>query len=104
MAGIAVEQSPGFATIAVSHVLHPSTPLIGGGVKPPLGRWADTMSFLLEEVMAFNPFSSFWKYKNAWMAGVLLLTMITFVLCTGTNADLSQRIIDYFRGRGTAYL
>ena len=33
--------------------------------------------------MAFNPFTSFRKYQKFWMASLVLLSMITFVLCTG---------------------
>ena len=33
--------------------------------------------------MAFNPIAIFRKYQRFWMAGVLLMCMITFVLCTG---------------------
>lgn len=53
--------------------------------------------------MAFNPFSSFWKYKQVWMASVLMLCMMTFVLCTGVGGDLSDRIISWFRPKGTLY-
>jgi hypothetical protein len=49
--------------------------------------------------MAFNPFASFRKYQKFWMATVLLLCMITFVLCTGVGGDLSQRLLDLFRPR-----
>jgi len=50
--------------------------------------------------MAFSPFSSFRKYQKFWMATVLLLCMVTFVLCTGVGGDLSQRLLDIFRPRG----
>ncbi|MGF1578546.1 MAG: hypothetical protein ACFCD0_04200 [Gemmataceae bacterium] len=33
--------------------------------------------------MAFNPFSVFHKYRKFWMAAILLMTMVTFVLCAG---------------------
>jgi hypothetical protein len=49
--------------------------------------------------MAFNPFSSFRKYQKFWMASVLLLCMITFVLCTGVGGDLSERLLNIFRPR-----
>ena len=52
--------------------------------------------------MAFNPFISFRKHQRFWMATVLLLTMITFVLCTGVGGDLSERIIGWFRPREPA--
>src|SRR5207237_5383302 len=47
--------------------------------------------------MAFNPFTSFRKYQRFWMATVLLLCMITFVLCTGVGGDLSERLLSLFR-------
>src|SRR5690349_2624144 len=49
--------------------------------------------------MAFNPFTSFRKYQKFWMASVLLLCMVTFVLCTGVGGDLSQRLLELFRPR-----
>lgn len=36
--------------------------------------------------MAFNPFSSFRKYQKFWLAGTILLSMVTFVLCTGVGS------------------
>lgn len=50
--------------------------------------------------MAFNPFTSFRKYQKAWMATVLLLCMVTFVLCTGVGGDLSDRLLSGLRPRG----
>lgn len=49
--------------------------------------------------MAFNPFSAFRKNQKVWMAGVLLLCMITFVLCTGVGGDLSDRLLRIFAPR-----
>src|SRR5437867_1737512 len=49
--------------------------------------------------MQFNPFTSFRKYQKFWMATVLLLCMITFVLCTGVGGDLSDRLIQLFAGK-----
>src|SRR5205807_7468165 len=49
--------------------------------------------------MAFNPFTSFRKYQKFWMATILLLCMITFVLCTGVGGDLSDRLIQLFARR-----
>lgn len=44
--------------------------------------------------MAFNPFTSFRKYQKFWMASILLMTMVTFVLCSGLGGgDLGDRII-----------
>src|SRR6516164_2598541 len=48
--------------------------------------------------MAFNPFVSFRKYQKFWMATILLVCMITFVLCTGVGGDLSERLLNLFRG------
>ncbi len=51
--------------------------------------------------MAFNPFSAFQKNQKIWMAGILLICMITFVFCTGmTGMDLGERIIRKFQKRG----
>lgn len=47
--------------------------------------------------MAFNPFSSFRKYQKFWMASILLLCMVTFVLCSGMD-DLN-RWVDRLWGR-----
>ncbi len=33
--------------------------------------------------MAFNPFSVFHRYRKFWMAAILLMTMVTFILCAG---------------------
>ncbi|MCI0637780.1 MAG: hypothetical protein L0Y72_22895 [Gemmataceae bacterium] len=52
--------------------------------------------------MAYNPFASFRKNQKFWMAVVLLLCMVTFVLCTGVQGDLSDRLLKLFGGhRGT---
>lgn len=54
--------------------------------------------------MAFNPFSNFRKYRNFWMAAILLMTMITFVLCTGAGqGDLSDILQRLFRPGGSVY-
>lgn len=53
--------------------------------------------------MAFNPFTNFRKYQKIWMAVILLLCMITFVLCTGTRGDLTELILKLFRPSGQAY-
>src|SRR5215813_1706246 len=50
--------------------------------------------------MAFNPFTSFRKYQKFWMATILLVCMLTFVLCTGVGGDLSDRILRWFGGGG----
>ncbi len=54
--------------------------------------------------MVFNPFTSFRKYQKFWMATVLLLCMVTFVLCTGVGGDLSDRLINLFRSEGQPLL
>jgi hypothetical protein len=53
--------------------------------------------------MAFNPFTTFQKNKRFWMAMMTLIAMVTFVFCTGTRADLQDKIIYFFtRGGQTA--
>jgi hypothetical protein len=49
--------------------------------------------------MAFNPFTSFRKYQKFWMATILLMSMVTFVLCTGVGGDLSDWLIRVFAPR-----
>ncbi len=49
--------------------------------------------------MALNPFTSFRKYQRYWMAVILLVTMVTFVLCTGTRGDLSDQLLALFGRR-----
>src|SRR5437870_13379004 len=44
--------------------------------------------------MPFNPFSRFRKYQKFWMATILLVCMVTFVLCTGLCGDLTQWILE----------
>jgi len=51
--------------------------------------------------MAFHPIHSFVKYKRVWMALVMILTMLTFVVCTGVQGDLSDRLLRLFGRRGT---
>ncbi|MCS7046319.1 MAG: hypothetical protein NZO58_08185, partial [Gemmataceae bacterium] len=54
--------------------------------------------------MAFNPFTNFRKYQKFWMAAILLVCMVTFILCTGTGTgDLSDRILRWVGGRGQVY-
>lgn len=54
--------------------------------------------------MAFNPFANFRKYQKIWMASILLVTMITFVLCTGVGqGDLSDLLLKLFQRRGEPY-
>src|SRR5262249_25765276 len=48
--------------------------------------------------MAFNPLSNFQKYPQFWMASILLLTMVTFVLCSGTKGDFGDRLSRLFGG------
>jgi hypothetical protein len=58
--------------------------------------------------MAFNPFDSFRKHQKFVMAGVLLVSMITFVLCSGVGSkssegELGERILRWFRPKGEVY-
>src|SRR4051794_31908198 len=51
--------------------------------------------------MAFHPIHSFVKYKRVLMALVMILTLLTFVVCTGVQGDLSDRLLRLFGRRGT---
>jgi hypothetical protein len=51
--------------------------------------------------MAFNPFTNFRKYQKIWMAVILLLCMVTFVLCTGTRGDFMEAVLSWTRPKGT---
>ena len=51
--------------------------------------------------MAFNPLAGFAKYKRFWMASVLILVMITFVLCTGTRGGMDEFLLRIVRFGGT---
>jgi hypothetical protein len=53
--------------------------------------------------MAFNPFVSFRKYQKFWMATLVLLSMVTFVLCTGLGqGGLEDRLLRLFgRSQGS---
>jgi len=46
--------------------------------------------------MAFHPFATFRKNQKFWMASLILLCMLTFVLCTGVGGDFGSRLIEYF--------
>ena len=50
--------------------------------------------------MAFNVYAGFVKYRRVWMAAILLLCMITFVLCTGSKGDFSDRVLGWIRKSG----
>jgi hypothetical protein len=52
--------------------------------------------------MAFNPFSAFRKYQKYWMAGAVLICMLTFVLCSGgiKGTGLDDWILRRFGRRG----
>ncbi len=52
--------------------------------------------------MAFNPFVTFQKNQKFWMAAILLVTMITFVFCTGTGGDIQDKLLNRFRSSGPA--
>lgn len=54
--------------------------------------------------MAFSPFANFRKYQKIWMAIILLVCMLTFVLCTGAQqGDLGDWLLRIFRPGGTVY-
>jgi hypothetical protein len=46
--------------------------------------------------MAFHPLATFRKNQKFWMAAVILLCMVTFVLCAGVQGDFGSRVLDYF--------
>src|SRR5687767_11274608 len=50
--------------------------------------------------MAFNPFANFRKYQKIWMVAILLVTMVVFVLCTGTRGDFMETLERWLRPRG----
>src|SRR4051812_1447016 len=52
--------------------------------------------------MAFNPFQTFQKNQKFWMAAILLITMVTFVFCTGSGGDMQDRLIRMFSRGGPA--
>lgn len=54
--------------------------------------------------MAFNLVNHFRKYQKVWMATVLLLCMITFVLCTGVGGDLSDLLLRWLGTRRGEFL
>jgi hypothetical protein len=49
--------------------------------------------------MAFSLIGHFRKYQKFWMAAILLMCMLTFVLCTGTAGDFGARVEALFRSR-----
>jgi hypothetical protein len=50
--------------------------------------------------MAFNPFTSFRKYQRFWMATLVLVSMFTFILCSGIGSGgFEDMIFKYFGGR-----
>jgi hypothetical protein len=52
--------------------------------------------------MAFNPFHSFRKHQKYWMAGAVLVCMLTFVLCGAGmgSKGLDDLVMTYFRPKG----
>jgi hypothetical protein len=50
--------------------------------------------------MAFNPFTSFRKHQKAWFAGLTIMCMLTFVLCTGVGGDAASALMRLFGGGG----
>ncbi|HYT89216.1 MAG TPA: hypothetical protein VEL76_10970 [Gemmataceae bacterium] len=50
--------------------------------------------------MAFHPLRTFQKNRKFWMASILLMCMVTFVLCTGLGGgDFGEWIMGIIRGR-----
>jgi len=56
--------------------------------------------------MAFNPFHSFRKHQKYWMAGAVLVCMMTFVLCSGgmKGMGIDDLILGWTRKRGSDYV
>ena len=58
--------------------------------------------------MASSMFHSISKYRKLWITVLMVLSMITFVLCAGNKADLSESLIQIqrfpsaLRGRSAA--
>ncbi len=52
--------------------------------------------------MAFHPLRTFQKNRKFWMASILLVCMVTFVLCTGLQGgDFGTWLLELFgRSRG----
>ena len=70
-------------------------------VKSPRGGGRRTRCPKPRHSMAFNPFTTFRKYQKIWMATILLLCMLTFVLCTGAAGRPERILLRLFRPGGT---
>src|SRR5205807_6903284 len=51
--------------------------------RPAVARGAGPQAPTRGRIMAFNPFASFRKHQKYWMAGAVLVCMLTFVLRSG---------------------
>jgi hypothetical protein len=59
---------------------------------------ADTTSDVEEDMSSI--FHSFAKYRRFWMAILMVLSMVTFVLCTGIKGDVGETFLRIFQRRG----
>jgi hypothetical protein len=63
-------------------------------------RQIDTIGRSLSgNAMAFNPFTSFQRNQKFWMATLVLLSMLTFVFCSGSAGDMGDWILKRFTPR-----
>src|SRR5262249_22278598 len=99
---VAVELVRRFATIAILGELAPHPYYTAFcGVKPGRGPGPGRRSPKKGSVMAFHPMRTFQKNRTFWMAAILLICMVTFVLCTGMQGgDFAGWIMSIFRGSG----
>src|SRR5262249_50098636 len=77
---------------------------VSRGVKPGSGHKQGIGRHKCGFGMAFHPLRTFQKNRKFWMASILLVCMITFVLCTGfTGGDFGSWLLGLFgRNRGDA--
>lgn len=55
--------------------------------------------------MAFNPFANFRKYQKFWIAGLILLCMVSFIVCSGVGFEqMFTNLIQQMRGGATVYV
>src|SRR6267142_1327086 len=52
--------------------------------------------------MAFHPFRAFQKHQKAWLAGVTIMAMATFVLCGLGGGDFAGWLLTLVGGKGRA--
>src|SRR5439155_6812910 len=89
--------------------LHPAlshTPPLRTVSRPAVARGTGPDAPTRGTIMAFNPFASFRKYQKYWMAGAVLVCMLTFVLCSGgmKGTGLDDILMALTRRRGESYV